>query len=65
MLDALAPLGKGVVGGQGAIYYWARLPSGCQDDQRVVEWLVKRHKARFKCSPGHARTRGANLLHRW
>ncbi len=40
--SALAPLEPHVVGGQGAIYLWARLPPqpGCQDDRAVVEWLV-------------------------
>ena len=46
LLDALTPLGSlgaGVAGGEGAIYLWARLPPGCEDDEAVVEWLVKRH----------------------
>lgn len=40
--SALAPLEPHVVGGEGAIYLWARLPPqpGCQDDRAVVEWLV-------------------------
>ncbi|GIL60491.1 hypothetical protein Vafri_15048 [Volvox africanus] len=39
--DALATLEPHVVGGEGAIYLWARLPSGCGDDRAVVEWLVQ------------------------
>jgi hypothetical protein len=31
-----------VVGGQ-AIYFWARLPPAQQDDNAVVEWLVRNH----------------------
>lgn len=50
VLESLAPLGNGVVGGQGAIYFWAKLPQGCGDDKKVVEWLVKRHKVRLICA---------------
>jgi aspartate/methionine/tyrosine aminotransferase len=43
-LDALSPLGANAVkGGQGAIYLWAKLPSGASDDVEVVKWLAKRH----------------------
>ena len=28
VLDALTPLGKNVCGGEGAIYFWAKLPAG-------------------------------------
>ena len=38
ILDALSPLGANVVkGGQGAIYLWAKLPSGASDDVEVVK----------------------------
>eukprot|EP00931_Biecheleriopsis_adriatica_P115663 TRINITY_DN91432_c0_g1_i1.p1 TRINITY_DN91432_c0_g1~~TRINITY_DN91432_c0_g1_i1.p1 ORF type:complete len:445 (-),score=96.31 TRINITY_DN91432_c0_g1_i1:4-1218(-) len=40
-----AALGAGTVaGGSGAIYLLVRLPSGCEDDVRVVEWLSEWHK---------------------
>ncbi|GLC33937.1 hypothetical protein PLESTB_000820000 [Pleodorina starrii] len=55
--SALAPLEPHVVGGEGAIYLWARLPPACGqvqvqggdhgqgevrvDDRAVVEWLVE------------------------
>lgn len=44
-MDALSPLGKsghGIVGGS-ALYFWAKLPKGCEDDEAVVEWLIKKH----------------------
>ncbi|KAJ7568759.1 hypothetical protein O6H91_01G047000 [Diphasiastrum complanatum] len=42
--EALAPLGVGAVkGGEGAIYFWARLPDNVVDDVAVVRWLAKRH----------------------
>jgi aspartate/methionine/tyrosine aminotransferase len=45
ILDALSPLGANAVkGGQGAIYLWAKLPSGASDDFEVVKWLAKRHR---------------------
>lgn len=48
ILQALEPLGgigNGVAGGEGAIYLWARLPAKyVDDDNAVVEWLVKKHK---------------------
>lgn len=43
VMDALSPLnatGSGVTGGEGAIYYWAQLPQGCEDDEKVIEWLL-------------------------
>ncbi|CAL5223689.1 g6241 [Coccomyxa viridis] len=46
IIDALSPLGamgSGVAGGEGAIYLWAKLPEGCEDDEAVVEWLVREH----------------------
>ena len=47
VLDALSPLisgegGGSVAGGEGAIYYYAKLPVHF-DDERVYEWLVARH----------------------
>ncbi len=27
----------------GAIYLWAKLPDGCEDDEAVVRWLVVEH----------------------
>jgi aromatic aminotransferase len=47
LLDALSPLGReNIAGGEGAIYVWAKLPErgGNDDDVKVVEWLVKKHK---------------------
>lgn len=48
LLDALSPLGReNIGGGEGAIYFWGKLPvgRGCDDDDvKVVEWLVKKHK---------------------
>lgn len=35
-------LGSSVVaGGEGALYLWAKLPPGCENDVAAVEWLVK------------------------
>jgi katanin p60 ATPase-containing subunit A1 len=69
ILEALVPigsLGNGIAGGEGAIYLWARLPKGCEDDTRVVEWLVKKHKVCLipgtACGcPGHVRIGFANM----
>ena len=67
LLDALSPLGAGsVVGGEGAIYLFARLPPGCEDDEAVVQWLVRRHRVCLipgtACGcPGHVRAAYANL----
>ncbi|KAG1677998.1 hypothetical protein FOA52_000793 [Chlamydomonas sp. UWO 241] len=71
VLDALSPLaskagGGMVAGGEGAIYFWARLPAGWEDDTRVFEWLVRRHKVCVipgsSCgAPGHIRAAFANL----
>jgi aspartate/methionine/tyrosine aminotransferase len=45
LLDALSPLGsENIAGAEGAIYLWAKLPAGCNDDVAVVEWLVNKHK---------------------
>ncbi|CAE8596454.1 unnamed protein product, partial [Polarella glacialis] len=63
-----AELGPGSVkGGSGAIYLLARLPDGCADDVRVVEWLSERHKVcaipGSACgAPGMIRLCYANLL---
>lgn len=66
--SALAPLEPHVVGGEGAIYLWARLPPqpGCQDDRAVVEWLVAQAGVCVipgsACGmPGHIRCSFANL----
>ncbi|KAL3139126.1 putative uncategorized biosynthetic cluster, variant 2 [Trebouxia sp. C0010 RCD-2024] len=70
ILDALSPLacGKdsGAAGGEGAIYFWAKLPSGCEEDEAVVSWLVKEHKVCVvpgsACGcPGYVRVAFANL----
>jgi len=69
ILDALEPvgtLGNGIAGGEGAIYLWAKLPEGCEDDNMVVEWLVKKHKICLipgsACGvPGHVRIGFANM----
>ncbi|KAK9809123.1 hypothetical protein WJX72_009699 [[Myrmecia] bisecta] len=54
LLDALSPLGRlgSGVYGDGAIYLWARLPPGCEDDEAVVAWMVRRH--RVAVIPGSA-----------
>lgn len=62
LLEALTPLGTlgdGIYGGD-AIYVWARLPAGCQDDKAVVTWMVHTHKVSVipgsGCGcPGHIR----------
>lgn len=73
--DALSPLGTkghGWVGGEGAIYYWARLPEqfrgtdAAAGDEAVVEWLIKEHGVCIipgsACGvPGHVRVAFANL----
>ncbi|EFN55891.1 hypothetical protein CHLNCDRAFT_94487 [Chlorella variabilis] len=67
LIDALSPLGtSNIVGGEGAIYLFAKLPDGCEDDDAVVEWLVRRHKVCLipgsSCGrPGHVRAAYANL----
>lgn len=50
----------------GAIYLWAKLPPGCEDDDAVVAWLVKQHGVTVipgsSCgAPGHIRAAFANL----
>jgi aspartate/methionine/tyrosine aminotransferase len=40
--EALSPLGEdAIAGGEGAIYFFVRLPPGCDDDVAVNEWLVR------------------------
>jgi aspartate/methionine/tyrosine aminotransferase len=56
---ALAPLHPHVWGGD-AIYWWARLPPGCEDDWRVVRWMAAAHRVAVvpgsACgTPGHVR----------
>eukprot|EP00890_Picochlorum_soloecismus_P006017 jgi/Picsp_1/6416/NSC_03764-R1_transaminase transferring nitrogenous groups len=64
---ALECLGEeSIAPSDGAIYKWCRLPPGCEDDDRVVEWLVKKHKVCVipgsSCGcPGHIRVAFANL----
>lgn len=65
-LSVLGTLGDGIAPSEGAIYLWARLPEGCQDDEAVVEWLVRKHKVCLipgtACGcPGHVRVAFANL----
>jgi aspartate/methionine/tyrosine aminotransferase len=53
VIDALLPLGEEAVkGGEGAMYFWARLPEAFSDDVAVVHWLVKQH--RITVIPGTA-----------
>ncbi|CAI5499295.1 unnamed protein product [Closterium sp. Naga37s-1] len=69
--DALAVLtgpgvGGRVWGGEGAIYLWAKLPEGCEDDGAVVRWLVSEHgvvviPGSASGAPGHIRVSFANL----
>ncbi|CAL8463420.1 g2954 [Coccomyxa elongata] len=69
LINALSPLGdlgNGIAGGEGAIYLWARLPKGCEDDEAVVEWLVREHAVCLipgsSCgAPGYIRVAFANL----
>lgn len=63
--DVLGP--GSVIGGSGAIYLMARLPPGCEDDFKVVEWLSSKHKICVipgsACgAPGTVRICYANLL---
>lgn len=82
--DALSPLAAapqngggagvsataGVAGGEGAIYFWARLPPGFEDaDEAVVGWLIREHGVCVipgsACgAPGHVRAAFANLKER-
>lgn len=64
---ALECLGEeNIAPSDGAIYKWCKLPPGCEDDDRVVEWLVNKHKVCVipgsSCGcPGHIRVAFANL----
>uniref|UniRef100_A0A7S0LII8 Aminotransferase class I/classII large domain-containing protein n=1 Tax=Coccolithus braarudii TaxID=221442 RepID=A0A7S0LII8_9EUKA len=66
VLDALAPLGEGLVhGGSGAIYLFCKLP-GDLDDLEAVRWLTNTHGVCLipgsSCGmPGHVRVCYANL----
>jgi len=57
----------GVFGGEGAIYFWARLPRGFERrDEEVVAWLIRAHGVCVipgsACgAPGHIRVAFANL----
>lgn len=45
VLDAVSCLGEdALVPSEGAIYVFCKLPEGYEDDEKVVEWLVKKHK---------------------
>lgn len=63
---ALEPLGTAnIVGGEGAIYFLAKLPEG-MDDERVVRWLLHQHRvavipASFCGAPGYVRVCYSNL----
>eukprot|EP00894_Picocystis_sp_ML_P001855 jgi/Pico_ML_1/52372/g3084.t1 len=66
--DALMPLGEeNIKGGNGAIYYFCKLPERYQEkDQEVVQWLVEKHGICVipgsSCgSPGWIRVAYANL----
>jgi len=55
-----------VIGGSGAIYLMVRLPDGCGDDFRIVEWLCDSHRVCVipgsACgAPGTVRVCYANL----
>lgn len=64
-LDALSVLGEGAVAAtEGAIYFFAKLPDGL-DDEVVVERLIKEHRvtliAGTSCGmPGYVRVAYAN-----
>ncbi|GBF95700.1 aspartate aminotransferase [Raphidocelis subcapitata] len=61
------PAAGAVAGGEGAIYFWGRLPAGFEErDEEVVEWLIKQHGVCLipgsACgAPGHVRAAFANL----
>ncbi len=45
VLDAVSCLGEdALVPSEGAIYVFCKLPEGYEDDEKVVEWLVRKHK---------------------
>lgn len=44
-MKALSPLGEdAVIGGEGAIYLWAKLPERFQNDYEVISWLARKHE---------------------
>lgn len=67
-MDALSPLGTpgdGIFGGEGAIYLWARLPPGA-DDEAWVKTLISEHQVCIipgsSCgASGYVRVAFANL----
>ena len=67
VLEAVGCLGEEhIAPSQGAIYVFCRLPEKHQDDQQVVEWLVRRHKVCVipgsSCgAPGYVRIAFGNL----
>lgn len=45
IMKALSPLGEdAVIGGEGAIYLWAKLPERFQNDYEVISWLARKHE---------------------
>ncbi|CAK9174656.1 unnamed protein product [Ilex paraguariensis] len=68
VLEALSPLGEGAVkGGEGAIYFWAKLPDKYVDDFGVVRWLAHKHGVVIipgsACGcPGHVRISFGGLM---
>ena len=67
VLRAVSCLGKeNIAPSEGAIYIFCRLPEDCKDDEKVVEWLVKKHKVCVipgtSCgAPGYIRIAFGNL----
>ena len=67
VLKALECLGPDrIAPSEGAIYVWCKLPEGCERDDLITEWLVKKHKICVipgtACgTPGHIRVAFANL----
>lgn len=67
VLRAVSCLGKeNIAPSDGAIYVFCRLPEDCKDDEKVVEWLVKKHKVCVipgtSCgAPGYIRIAFGNL----
>ncbi|KAK9273042.1 hypothetical protein L1049_017849 [Liquidambar formosana] len=44
LIEALSPLGEdAIIGGEGAIYLWAKLPDKYPNDFEVVCWLTQKH----------------------
>ena len=67
LIHALEVLGEeSLAVSEGAIYLWAKLPRGFEDDTSIVVWIVKKHGVclipRSSCgAPGHIRVAFANL----